>query len=68
MDVTVKRTVMNKISRCYNVDVEYRADMIGKTYSGNISRFKDVSEVLNTMELTETIHFKIEGKKIIVMR
>lgn len=58
--------IMNKISRWYDVDVEYQADMRGKSYSGNISRFKEVNEVLNTMELTETIHFKIEGKKIIV--
>lgn len=60
--------IMNKIARWYDVDVEYAVDMKGKTYGGNISRFKDVSEVLNTMELTGTIHFKIEGRKIIVMR
>jgi len=60
-------TIMNKISRWYDVDVQYVEDLHGKTYSGNISKFKEVTEVLKTMELTGTIHFKIEGRRILVM-
>jgi transmembrane sensor len=60
-------TIMNKIARWYDVDVQFTADMRGKTYGGNISRFKDVKEVLKTMELTRTIHFKIDGRRILVM-
>jgi transmembrane sensor len=60
-------TIMNKVSRWYDVRVEYKGDFSGKTYGGDISRFKDVNEVLETMELTGTVHFKIEGRRIIVM-
>lgn len=60
-------TIMNKISRWYDVRVEYKGNFSGKTYGGDISRFKDVNEVLETMELTGTVHFKIEGRRIIVM-
>lgn len=60
-------TIMNKISRWYDVEIVFIKDMKGRTYGGNISRFTDVKEVLNTMELTGTIHFKIEERRIIVM-
>ncbi|PST82886.1 anti-sigma factor [Pedobacter yulinensis] len=59
--------IMNKIARWYNVSVEYRGDFRDRHYGGNISRFSDVSEVLQTMQLTGTVKFKIEGRRIIVM-
>lgn len=60
-------SIMNKISRWYDLVVEYRGDLKGKKYSGNISKFEDVTEVLKTMQLTGTIQFKVEGRRIIVM-
>jgi transmembrane sensor len=60
-------SIMNKISRWYDIVVEYRGDLKGKKYSGNISKFEEVTEVLKTMQLTGTIQFKIEGRRIIVM-
>lgn len=59
--------VMNKISRWYDVDIEYRGNLDGKSFGGTISRFKSVKEVLNIIELTGSVHFKIEGRRIIVM-
>jgi len=60
-------SIMNKISRWYDIVLEYRGDLKGKKYSGNISKFEDVTEVLKTMQLTGTIQFKVEGRRIIVM-
>lgn len=60
-------SIMNKISRWYDIEIEYRGDLKGKKYSGNISKFEDVTEVLKTMQLTGTIQFKVEGRRIIVM-
>lgn len=60
-------SIMNKISRWYDIVVAYRGDLKGKKYSGNISKFRDVTEVLKTMQLTGTIQFKVEGRRIIVM-
>src|SRR5690606_19709868 len=50
--------IMRKISRWYDVDVEYTGDVAGKRFTGTISRYVNVSEVLQTLELTNRIHFK----------
>lgn len=60
-------SIMNKISRWYDVEVIYKGDFRGQKYSGNISKFEDVTEVLKTMQLTGTIQFKVEGRRIFVM-
>lgn len=60
------RSIMNKISRWYNVDVEYKGKVPEKNLWGTVSRFEDVSEVLKTLELTGSIHFKLEGRRLIV--
>ncbi|UKJ08482.1 FecR family protein [Solitalea lacus] len=60
-------TVMNKIARWYNVDIEYKGNNINKKFGGSISRFKDVNDVLSMLELTGSVHFKIEGRRVIVM-
>jgi ferric-dicitrate binding protein FerR (iron transport regulator) len=60
-------TIMRRISRWYNVEVEYRGNLSDKNFAGSISRYENVSEVLKMLELTGTIHFKIEGRRIIVM-
>ena len=58
---------MNKISRWYDVDIEYKGKVPEKSLWGTISRFEDVSEVLKTLELTGSVHFKLEGRRLIVM-
>jgi hypothetical protein len=37
-------------------------------FGGNISRSKDIHEVLNVLQLTNAVHFKVEGRRITVMR
>jgi transmembrane sensor len=59
--------VMNKIARWYNVDVVYQ----GKpdpalAFGGKISRSRDLADVLSIMETTGKVHFKIEGRRVIV--
>ena len=61
-------SVMRKLSRWYNVNIEYRGNFKGVVFSGSISRFEHVAEVLKTLELTDMVHFKIEERRIIVMR
>ncbi|WP_184550075.1 FecR family protein [Mucilaginibacter sp. FT3.2] len=58
--------VMRKISRWYNVDVEYRGDMRGKGFSGVISKYSNVSEVLKMLQLTGSVSFTINNRKITV--
>jgi transmembrane sensor len=61
------RSIMRKISRWYNLEIVYQGKTTDNTFIGTVSRFKEVSEVLNILELTRTVHFKIEGRKITVM-
>ena len=59
-------TVMRQIARWYDVDVEYTGP-IAKHFRGMISRSVNVSEVFEMLELTGEVHFRIAGRKIIVM-
>jgi ferric-dicitrate binding protein FerR (iron transport regulator) len=58
--------VMRKIARWYNVEVNYEGDMRGKVFSGVISKYTDVTEVLKMLQLTESVSFTIKGRKITV--
>ncbi|WP_158989167.1 FecR family protein [Mucilaginibacter sp. L196] len=61
------QSIMRDISRWYNVDVIYKGTPTRNDYIGSFSRYKNVSEVLKVLELTKTVHFKIEGRTITVM-
>ncbi len=60
-------TVMNKVARWYNVDIDYHGNKINKTFGGRISRFNSVNEVLDMLQTTGAVHFKIEERRILVM-
>ncbi|HWZ02999.1 MAG TPA: FecR domain-containing protein [Mucilaginibacter sp.] len=60
--------IMRTISRWYNVEIDYSGPVPGNGFYGGVSRFKNVSEVLNTLQLTGKVHFKIEGRKITVSK
>lgn len=62
------RTVMRKISRWYNVDVVYQGRTTGERYLIIISRYKNVSQVLHMLEYSNTVHFKIEGRRVTVIQ
>lgn len=62
------RVIMNQISRWYNVDVNYQGDFDNMRFGGYVSRDKSIEQILNLMEVTKTVHFKIEGRRIIVMK
>jgi hypothetical protein len=61
------RGIMRKISRWYDVEVEYQGNVSNKTFGGIYSMNKDINELLKGLELTGLIHFKIEERRIIVM-
>lgn len=61
------KSIMKQIERYYDVEVEFR-DEVPYQFVAKISRDVNVSAFLEKLELTNLIHFKIEGKKIIVMK
>lgn len=60
-------SIMRKISRWYNVDVEYKNEAVrSMVFGGTVSKYKNVSQVIKSLELTNAVHFTIEKNKIIV--
>ncbi|MFA5244477.1 MAG: FecR family protein [Pedobacter sp.] len=62
------RSIMRKLSRWYNVEVSYVGEIPEVGFGGNISTSKDITEVLDVLQLTNAVHFKVEGRRITVMR
>jgi transmembrane sensor len=58
--------VMHQLARWYNVDVEYQGTVTAKTLGGEMQRDLNLSEVLDGLR-DIGLHFRIEGKKVIVM-
>jgi ferric-dicitrate binding protein FerR (iron transport regulator) len=60
------KTIMRQVSRWYDVEVEYEKE-VTETFSGTIPRNVTVSKLFAMLELTGHVHFKIDGKKIMVI-
>ncbi len=60
--------IMRMVSRWYNVDVVYSGPIPDDKFDGGISRFKNASELLNILQLTGKVRFKIEGRRITVSK
>lgn len=59
--------IMREVERWYDVEVEYQ-DVVPHLFVARIPRNVPISELLKLLELTDRVHFKIEGRKIIVMK
>lgn len=57
---------MRQIERWYDVEVVYQSEPKEFAPGGWVSRSKDINSVLKIMELTEHIHFKVDGRRIVV--
>jgi transmembrane sensor len=62
------KEVMAKIARWYDVDVAYQGPVTETRFWGTISRFSQVSDVLNMLQATGRVHFNIEGRRIYVKK
>ncbi len=61
------RSIMRKLSRWYDIEVEYDRDFINQRFNGSVSRFEEASKVLKMLEYTGTVHFKTKGRRVTVM-
>jgi transmembrane sensor len=52
-------SMMRKISRWYDVEVIYQGNIADKSFGGKISRSRNISEVLDILESTGSIHFEV---------
>jgi transmembrane sensor len=61
--------IMLQVSRWYGVTVIFNDSSIKKQiFSGSISRFQNISQLLEVLESTGSVHFKIGGRRITVMQ
>lgn len=61
-------SIMRQISRWYDVDIIYQGELTDEKFYGTISRSKNINQVLNVLEKTRSVHFKIEGRRILIMK
>jgi transmembrane sensor len=59
--------IMKKVSRWYDVDVEYRGNFDDQQFGGTFYRTKSLTELLQHLEKIGKIHFTISGRRVIVM-
>lgn len=57
-------SIVRKLERWYDVEIELSDKLANMEFSGNISRSRSISRVLRMMEKTNGIQFKIEGRRI----
>jgi transmembrane sensor len=60
--------VMRKISRWYDVEVVYEGEMPTDDFGGRVNKRFYISQVLKKLELTNKVHFKVAGRRIIVTK
>lgn len=59
------KTILRQIARWYDVDVEYKGNA-NLHFTGQLAKNENVSKVFEKLVLTGEVHFKIDGKRIIV--
>lgn len=60
--------VMKQVARWYDVDIQYTDDIKDIELGGSVSKYKNITDLLNNMELTHTMHYKLEGRRVIIMK
>jgi transmembrane sensor len=60
--------IMKTLARWYDIDVDLRDGIGDERFSGQISRNKNIGDVLGVLEQTKAIHFEISGRRIIVKK
>ncbi|MFX1705054.1 FecR family protein [Chitinophaga sp. CC14] len=61
--------LMNEIEKWYDLQIEYAPDFKpGRHFSGKVSRYVPISNLLNMIAQTGVARFEIKGQKVIVMQ
>ncbi|MEP7258201.1 MAG: FecR domain-containing protein [Flavitalea sp.] len=60
------KTIMRQVERWYDVSVNYEGSTPERTFTGDISRNANLSQLLRLLEVSK-IHFNINGNKLTVL-
>jgi transmembrane sensor len=61
-------SIMRKLSRWYDIDVVFDGPVPDEEYIGTCARSRNISEVLKVLQYSKSVHFKIEGRRITVLK
>lgn len=61
------QTVMRSVARWYDIEVEYVNGVPNKTVGGDISKFENITQLLEVLEVTCDIQFKRKGRRVLVI-
>jgi ferric-dicitrate binding protein FerR (iron transport regulator) len=57
--------LMQRVARWYDIDVVYAKDLdTGQTFSGQVSRTKNLSEVLKSLALSGQLKYQVQGRTV----
>jgi len=59
--------IMRQLSRWYDVDIIYKGNITNEGLNGKISRYKNISQILQMLESTGLVHFELHGKEVTVI-
>lgn len=59
-------TIMRQMARWYNIEVVFEGKLPDDHFKATISRAVPVSKLLQILELTDHVHFRVEGKRVTV--
>ncbi len=62
-------SIMRQVARWYDVDIVFEDDAIkDEIFRGSISRFENISQLLEVLEKTGSVHFKVKGRRVIAIK
>jgi ferric-dicitrate binding protein FerR (iron transport regulator) len=61
------KSLMREVSRWYDIDIVYQINDYSGDYGGRISRNLGLSELIQLLEQNGIHHYRMEGKKLIVL-
>ena len=61
------KSIMRKLSRWYDIEVDYKGNVENLPFGGRISRSKNLKEALRILTLTGDVNVKVEGRRVTIM-
>lgn len=62
------RSIMKKLSRWYDIEVEYDGEVTNQKFGGAFQQSASLEELLKYLESYGDVHFKTQGRRVIVMK
>ena len=61
--------MLRRLARWYNVDVVFSEESLKDvTFTGEVKKYEDFTEILEVIESTRTAHFQVKDRIVIVLK